>query len=64
MHGFASGNGFIHRAGQYRVGEEGAFFDFNVQAGQVLLHDAARAEVDVAHFGVTHLTIWQTDFQA
>ena len=46
------------------VDEEGAFFDFNVQAGQVLIHDAARAEVDVAHFGVTHLTIRQTDFQA
>ena len=64
MHGFACGNGFIDRAGQYRVGEEGAFFDFNVQAGEILIHDTARAEVDVAHFGVAHLTIRQTDFQA
>lgn len=36
MHGFARGDGFIDRAGQYRVGEEGAFFDFNVRAGQIL----------------------------
>lgn len=35
MHGFARGDGFIDRAGQYRVGEEGAFFDFNVRAGQI-----------------------------
>ena len=64
MHGFARGNGFIDRASQYRVGKEGALFNFNVQTGQILIHDAARAEVDVAHFGVAHLAIRQTDFQA
>lgn len=63
MYRFTCGDGFVDRAGQHRIGEEGAFFDFNVQTGQILIHDTTRAEVYVTHFGVTHLAVRQPDFQ-
>ena len=63
MHGFACGNGFIHRTTQHRVGEEGAFFDFNIQTRQILIDNAPGARVDVTDFRVTHLTVRQTHFE-
>lgn len=42
VNGLASSNGFINRATQRWVGEEGAFFDFNVQTRQVLIRYARR----------------------
>ena len=64
MNGFACGNGFIHRTTQHRVGEEGAFFDFNIQTRQILIDDTPGPQVDVTDFRVTHLTVRQTHFQA
>jgi hypothetical protein len=64
MYCFAGGNRFIDRGGQYRVGEEGAFFNFHIETGQVLIDDTTGAQVDVAYFGVPHLTVRQADFEA
>ena len=64
MYRFAGGNRFIDRGGQYRVGEEGAFFNFHIETGQVLIDDTTGAQVDVTHFGVPHLTVRQANFQA
>ena len=63
MNGLACGNGFIYRSGERWVGKECTFFDFNVQARQVLINDTACAQVNVTHFRVAHLTIRQADFQ-
>ncbi len=54
----------VDRIGQHRVSEESTLFNFNIQTGKVLIHDAARAQVDVTHFGVAHLAIGQANFQA
>jgi len=64
VHGVARSHGGIHRACQDRVGEESAFFNFNIQARQILIHDAARTQVDMAYFRVAHLAIRQAHFQA
>jgi hypothetical protein len=64
VNGLASSNGFINRATQRWVGEEGAFFDFNVQTRQVLIHDTPGAQVNVTDFGVAHLAVRQAHFQA
>ncbi|KEP73238.1 hypothetical protein HR12_15970 [Microbacterium sp. SUBG005] len=64
VNGLACGNGFINRSGERWVGKECTFFDFNVQARQVLINDTARTQVNVTHFRVAHLTIRQTHFQA
>ncbi len=61
---FACGGGFLNRAGQHRVCKEGAFFNFNIQTGQILVDNASGTQVDVSNFGVAHLTIGQTHFQA
>ena len=63
VHGFTGVFRLVNRCGQRRVSKESTFFNFNVQTGQVLIHDAARAQVNVTDFGVTHLTIGQAHFQ-
>ncbi len=45
MYCFAGGNRFIDRGGQYRVGEEGAFFNFHIETGQVLIDDTTGAQL-------------------
>ena len=50
VNGLACGNGFINRSGERWVGKECTFFDFNVQARQVLINDTARTQVNVTHF--------------
>ncbi len=54
------------RAGrqQLRIGEEAAIADGRVDPGQVLVDDAAGAQVHVAHFRVAHLPIRQADMAA
>ena len=64
VHRFTRRNGFVYRAGQHRVREEGTLFDFNIETGQVLVDDTTGAQVNVTHFGVTHLTIRQANFEA
>ncbi len=46
---------------QRRVVEEAAVRDRRVDAGQVLVHDAAGADVHVADFGIAHLAVRQAD---
>lgn len=41
---FTGGNRFVDRGGEYRVGEEGAFFNFNIETGQVLVDDTTGAQ--------------------
>ncbi|CNU06327.1 Uncharacterised protein [Salmonella enterica subsp. enterica serovar Bovismorbificans] len=53
----------VYRIGQDWVSKESTFFNFNVQTRQVLINDAACAQVNVAHFGVAHLAVRQTHFQ-
>lgn len=63
MHRLAGRYGLIDGGGQHRVGEEVAVGDRFVQPGQILVHDAAGAQVDVADFRVAHLPIGQADIQ-
>ena len=51
-------------AQQLGVGEEAAVLDRRVDAGQVLVDDAAGAEVHVADFGIAHLPVRQADVAA
>ncbi|VTR18870.1 Uncharacterised protein [Serratia fonticola] len=60
---FACLHGLVDGAGQRCVGEEVTVFDLFIQTGQVLIHDAAGAEVHVTDFRVTHLAIRQADIQ-
>ena len=46
---------------QLRVGGEAAVLDGGVDAGQVLVDDAAGADVHVADFGIAHLAVGQAD---
>ena len=63
MHRLAGRYGLIDGGGQHRVGEEVAVGDRFVQPGQIPVHDAAGARVDVADFRVAHLPIGQADIQ-
>ena len=40
-----------------------SFRDRLVDPGQVLINDPARAEIHVAHLGISHLSGWQTDIE-
>ena len=53
----------VDRAHQRFVGEEVAVLNGLGDAGQLLIHDAARADVGVADLGVAHLAVRQADVQ-
>lgn len=63
MYCFVGGNCFIDCGGQYWVGEEGVFFNFYIEMGQVLIDDMIGVQVDVVYFGVFYLMVWQVDFE-
>ncbi len=64
VHGFTLCDGVIYRARQRRVAEEGTLFDLYVQTGEILINNAARAQIDVTNFRVTHLAVRQAHFEA
>ncbi|MCY1349202.1 hypothetical protein D9M69_353800 [compost metagenome] len=64
VHGLAGGHGLVHGFDYHRVGEEVAVADRLGHAGEVLVNDAAGAEVHVADFGVAHLAVRQADIHA
>ncbi len=51
----------LDRLHQRRIGEEGAIVDGGGDAGELLQHTLARAEVEVADLRVAHLAFWQAD---
>jgi hypothetical protein len=59
------GSSFLARevdgVGECGIGEEAAIGDGSVNAGHVHAHDASRAEIEMAHFGVAHLAVRQTN---
>ncbi len=57
----AAGAGVFHGGEQDRMGEEFAVLDHELDARAVHVHDASRADVEVADFAVAHLTFGQSD---
>ena len=49
---------------QFGVGEEAAVLDRRVDAGEVLIDDAAGAQIHVADLGIAHLPVRQADVAA
>ena len=60
----ARGFRFFQGVAEHRIGGQRAFFDRLVDAGEILIDDAARAEIEVADFGIAHLPGRQADIQA
>ena len=50
-----------HRVDQRRVCEKLTILDHQIDLGDVHVHDAAGADVEVADFAVAHLPRWQAD---
>ena len=61
VHGLALAAGGIDGLAQRGILEEVTVTDLFGDAGQLLINHATGTDVDVANFGVTHLTIRQTD---
>ena len=61
MEGSSFLGGQMDGVGEGWVGEETAVGDGGVDAGHVHADDAACAEIEVAHFGVAHLTVRQAN---
>ncbi|CQR23446.1 Uncharacterised protein [Yersinia enterocolitica] len=57
MDSFACFNCFINGGSQGWISEKITIFDFFVEAGQILVNNTTRAQIDVTHFRVTHLPI-------
>ena len=55
---------FFQRFSENRIAGQCAFCDCLVDAGEVLVNDATRAEVEVADLRVTHLAWGQADIEA
>ena len=53
--------GEMNGMGEGGIGEEAAVGDGGVDAGHVHADDAACAEVEMAHFGVAHLSVGEAD---
>jgi hypothetical protein len=64
MYGFALVGRGINGAAQSFIVKEIAITDLFGHASQFLVHHATGTNVDVTHFGVAHLAIWQTDIHA
>ena len=64
VHRLVGGDGLVDRAGDHRVFEEFAVADGLGDAGEVLVHHAACAEVHVADLGIAHLAVGQADVHA
>ena len=60
----AAGAGILHGVEQHGMGEEFAVLDHQVDAGDVHVHDAAGADVEMADFAVAHLPFGQSDERA
>jgi hypothetical protein len=50
-----------HGVEQHWIFEEGSVLDALINADDVLIHDAARTDVEMAHFAVAHLPHGQPD---
>ena len=61
LQAFAPGFGGINGRQQGRIFIEAAVFDGGIDAGKVLIDDAAGADIHVADLGVAHLPVRQTD---
>ncbi len=64
VQGLPAGHGAVHRAGQGGVFIEAAVFHGFRDAGQLLVDDAAGADVGVPDFGVAHLPFGQAHGEA
>ena len=64
MQGAATGDGRRARGEQFGIGEKAAVVDRGIDPGQVLVDDAAGAEVHVPDFGIAHLPVRQADMAA
>jgi hypothetical protein len=51
----------MHRREKSRVTEEVARENHQIQAGDVHMDDATRADIQVSHLAVAHLTVGQAD---
>ena len=49
---------------QLGIGEETAVLDRRIDAGEILVDDAAGAEIHVPHFGIAHLPVRKADMAA
>jgi hypothetical protein len=63
MNGAAIGSGGCHRRRQHGIAREFARRDRVIDASVVLVDDAAGANVEMADFGVPHLTRRQPDLE-
>ena len=57
----AAGARILHRLDEHGMGEEFAVLDHQVDARDVHVHDAPRADVEMADFAVAHLPFGQSD---
>ncbi len=57
MHFLAGRFGIVQRVDQHGFFGQRAVFHGQVYFHQILIYHAARAQIGVAHFGVTHLSI-------
>ena len=60
----SAGAGVLHGLEQYRMRKEFAVLDHQIDAGDVHVHDAASADVQMADFAVAHLPFGQADKRA
>ncbi len=52
-----------HRIQESLIGKKISIVDSLADTSEFLIHDAARTDVEMAHFGVTHLALGQTHIQ-
>ena len=64
MDGFAALDGGLHGPHNGLVFADGAILDGFGDAGELLVHDAARTDVGVAHLAVAHLAVGQANVHA
>ena len=55
----AAAGAAIHRCRERRVVKKASVADAAIDAGEILVHDAPRAQIHVAHFGIAHLALRQ-----
>ena len=64
VQGLTGSGDIVHGLGEDLVGLDGAVLDGVVDAGELLEHDAAGTDVEVAHLGIAHLAVGKADVLA